>query len=298
VAGNVVVVGSINEDYVLRVDRRPAPGETVGNALLLTTHGGKGANQAVAAATHGARTALVGRVGDDLRGGELIAGLEAAGVDTRWVSRTAGVRSGAAFVVVTPDGENEIVVAPGANAQLLPDDVDRASSVISDAGLLVLQLEVSMDTVAAAAFRAGPSATVVLNAAPASRVPGPVLHRVDVLVVNEHEAELLLGEDGIDAAEGARSLLRTGPAAVVVTTGASGAIVASARGSWMEAAPPAQVVDTTGAGDVFVGVLAAELSSGSTRRPDVRLLGHAVASAVTAASESVGQVGARRPTGG
>lgn len=297
-AGNVVVVGSINEDYVLRVDRRPAPGETVGNATLVTADGGKGANQAVAAATHGARTALVGRVGDDLRGGNLIAGLQAAGVDTRWVSRTAGVRSGAAFVVVTPDGENEIVVAPGANAQLLPDDVDRASPVISDTSLLVLQLEISVDTVAAAAFRAGPSTTVVLNAAPASVVPGPVLQRVDVLVVNEREAALLLGQDHIDAAGAARSLLRAGPAAVVVTTGASGATVASAGETWLEPAPPARVVDTTGAGDVLVGVLAAELSRRSTRRPDVWVLRHAVSSAVRAASESVSQVGARKPTGG
>ena len=181
---------------------------------------------------------------------------------------------------------------------MLPDDVDRASPVISDASLIVLQLEISVDTVAAAAFRAGPSTTVVLNAAPASVVPGPVLQRVDVLVVNEREAALLLGQDHIDAAGAARSLLRAGPAAVVVTTGASGATVASAGETWLEPAPPARVVDTTGAGDVLVGVLAAELSRRSTRRPDVWVLRHAVSSAVRAASESVSQVGARKPTGG
>jgi ribokinase len=185
VAGTVVVVGSINEDYLLQVDRRPAPGETVGNAVLVTADGGKGANQAVAAAAAGARTVLVARVGDDRRGRELVAGLEAAGVDTRWVGRSAGVRSGAAFVVVTPDGENQIVVAPGANARLFPRDVEGAATVVGEAGVLVLQLEVSTDTVETAASLAGPDTTVVLNASPVAPVPGPVLRRVDVLVVNE-----------------------------------------------------------------------------------------------------------------
>jgi ribokinase len=295
VGRTVVVVGSINEDFVLRVDRRPAPGETIGNAVLVTADGGKGANQAVAAATHGAETALVARVGDDRRGGELIAGLEAAGVDTRWVSRTAGLRSGAAFVLVTPDGENQIVVAPGANDRLLPDDVERAASVVGDAGVLVLQMEVSGDTVAAAVSLAGPGTTVVLNAAPARDMPSKVWERIDVLVVNQNEAGTLLGEDQVDPAGAVASLLLAGPATVVVTSGASGATVASGGETWLQPAPPVRVVDTTGAGDVLVGVLAAELSRSSGRRPGVGLLRQAIELAVGAASQSVGHAGARRP---
>jgi ribokinase len=291
---NVVVVGSINEDYVLQVARRPMAGETVGDAILQTSDGGKGANQAVAAASQGAIVALVARVGDDPVGEALIQGLEAADVETSWVRRSPGERSGAAFVTVTPDGENTIIVAPGANALLSANDIKWASSAFREARVLVSQLEAGLDAVVAAIARAGRSTTVVLNASPARPVPSTTLARVDVLIVNEHEAATLLGGGDWDTRIALDALLEFGPAAVIITLGAEGAAVATSSGArWHVPALPTKVVDTTGAGDAFVGVLAAALAASPRGRPEEAVLRDAVQMAVAAASLSVGQRGAR-----
>jgi ribokinase len=290
----VVVIGSINEDYVVQVTRRPTAGETVGDATFSTYDGGKGANQAVAAAGQGAIVALVARVGDDLTGEALLRGLEAAGVETSWVRRSRGEKSGAAFVTVTPDGENTIIVAPGANALLDAADISWASSAFREARVIVMQLETSIEAVVAAVAQAGRSTTVVLNAAPVGPVPSTTLRRVDVLVVNEHEAATILGGGDWDDRAALGALLALGPAAVVITLGAAGAAIATNQGErWYVSAPPTKVVDTTGAGDAFVGVLAAALAASPDEHADRTTLRDAVEMAVTAASRSVGQLGAR-----
>ena len=287
---SVFVVGSINQDYVLSVERRPDPGETLSGANLALHPGGKGANQAVAAALLGARVALLGRVGDDPAGASLLAELARRGVDTAAVGTTDQAATGAAFITVTPDGENAIVVAPGANHRLAPGDVDAVAGAIRSAAVLVLQLEVPLEVVGRAVeVAAGAPTRVVLNLAPASPVPGALLAGVDVLVVNEHEASFLLGEevDGVGAATRAAEDLRgRGPAAVTVTLGAAGAVLAGPGGSRHVPAPRATVVDTTGAGDAFVGALAAELAAGTP-------LGDAVASGVRAGTAAVEAKGAQ-----
>ena len=261
----VVVVGSINVDYVMRVPRRPAPGETVSGAVLEIHSGGKGANQAVAAARCGAAVEMVGRVGEDAAGQSRMADLAGEGVSTAHVLPTQKVATGAAFISVTPDGENSIISAPGANGVLSLEDVDAAASVISRAGVVVAQLEVPLAAVARAAEVAGPGSLVVLNCAPYRPVPPELLERVDVLVANETEAAGLTGQP-VEGIEGARragtSILALGPRAVVVTLGPLGAVVVTPDTQDHIAAPKADAVDTTGAGDAFVGAVAAHLAAG------------------------------------
>ncbi len=240
-------------------------GETVGGARLEWHPGGKGANQALAAARAGARVSLVGRVGEDAFGAERLAQLQAEGIDVAHV-RTSAAATGTAVVTLTPDGENTIVVAPGANGLVGPDDLDAAGSVMGEADVLVAQLEVPLAAVEHAIARCPATSVVVLNAAPARQLASELLRRVDVLVVNESEASALSGLTVIDAAtaEGAARRLRTvGARAVVVTLGAAGALVDAPTGGGLVAAPRAAVVDTTGAGDAFVGALAARLALGA-----------------------------------
>ena len=261
----LVVVGSINVDYVVRVERRPQPGETVSDGVLELYPGGKGANQAVAAARCGATVELVGCVGSDAAGRDRLEVLVAEGVGTSHVRRVEGTRTGAAFVSLTPDGENSITTAPGANTELGVDDVDAAAPVIAAASVLVAQLEVPLASVVRAAELAGKESIFVLNAAPYCAVPTALLDMVDVLVVNESEAARLARRSfsGVQGArEVAAELLSFGPRAVVVTLGRDGAVVVAPGLDRHLPAPVVRVVDTTGAGDAFVGALAACLDDG------------------------------------
>jgi ribokinase len=285
------VVGSINQDYVLAVDRRPGAGETVTGATLSTHHGGKGANQAVAAAACGANVRFLARVGDDAAGPAERRDLERRGVDTSLVAVAAGTPTGAAFITVTPDGENAVAIAPGANDLVRAGDVRAVTGLISVSSVLVVQFETPLDAVAEAISVCGPGTQVLLNAAPWRPLPETMLDRVDTLVVNEHEAASFLGApvaDIADARAGATTLLGRGPRAVVMTLGALGAVRADAGGCSYVPAPSVPVVDTIGSGDVFVGTLAALLSEGQH-------LDRAVATAVHTASASVAFVGARPP---
>ena len=287
---DVFVVGSINQDFALKVERRPEPGETVTGAELSLHNGGKGANQAAAAALLGAFVAMVGRVGSDDLGGPLIEALEEKGVDTTFVEAVEGESTGAAFITLTPDGENAITVAPGANRRVRPEDIDAASEAIGEAKVLVAQMEVSPETVSRAVEVAvAGSARPLVNLAPPMELPKETLEKLDPLVVNEHEAAFLLGEK-VEGVEDARSatpeLLFLGPLSVVITLGAEGAVYADGEATEHLPAPAAEVVDTTGAGDAFVGALAAKLSKGASLR-------EAVSYAVRAGAAAVAREGAQ-----
>jgi ribokinase len=283
-SGRVTVLGSCNLDLVLPVARIPGPGETVLAAGLSRVPGGKGANQAVAAARAGADCRIVGAVGRDDAGRLLRSALVESTVDVSRL-RELDVPTGLAVVTVAADGENAIVVAAGANAELAPLlAADLAS--IAAAAVLLVQLEVPLAAVragAVAARRAG--ALVLLNAAPARPLPADLLELVDLLVVNEHEAAALAELPGADPDQAALRLVRAVPA-VVVTLGAAGSLYRTASGvTERVAAVPARVVDTTGAGDTFCGVLAAELAAG-------RPVGSAIRWASAAASLAVETAGA------
>lgn len=281
----VFVMGSINQDFVLRVERRPGPGETVTDAELSLYPGGKGANQAAAAALLGAEVTFLGRIGDDGLGEPLVRNLREKGVDAGLVERVPGRSTGAAFITVTPDGENAITVAPGANRALSPRDAEAAEAAIRACRVLVAQMEIPRETVfRGAQVAAGAGTRVLLNLAPPFEVPADLLRLPDPLVVNEHEAAFLLGEPvrGVEGAlAAAPALLRLGPASAVITLGAAGAVFALRNGAGHVPAPEVEVVDTTGAGDAFVGALAARLARGEGLPEAVSYAVRAGAAAVT-----------------
>jgi ribokinase len=282
---DVFVMGSINQDFVLKVDRRPQPGETVTNAELSTHNGGKGANQAAAAALLGASVTFLGRVGDDEFGEPLVQALQEKGIDTSLVERASGASTGAAFITVTPDGENAITVAPGANRSLAPEDVDAAAGAIGDARVFVAQMEIPAHSVLRAVeISADKDTRALVNLAPMFEVPRELLEKLDPLVVNEHEAAFLLGREveGVDGAlSAAPELLSLGPRSAVITIGEDGAVLADGESVDHFPAPEVEVVDTTGAGDAFVGALATQLARGASLQEAVAYAVRAGAAAVT-----------------
>lgn len=251
-------------DLVVRAPRLPRPGETLLGEASAMSGGGKGANQAVAAARLGAGVAMVGRVGYDAFGHALRDGLAAEGIDVTCVER-AERPSGVALITVDRDGENTIVVAPGANAALLPAHLARdtvAGAAVANAEWLVVQLESPLDTVREALRRAQAAGTrCLLNAAPATPLDDELLAALDVLVVNRGEGESLASMPaGTDAPALARALSARGPGLVVVTLGADGAVAIDGEGRLLQQPPFAvRAVDSTAAGDAFVGALATAL---------------------------------------
>jgi len=264
----IVVVGSLNMDLVMRMARVPAAGETLSGHDFATLPGGKGANQAVACARMGSPVAMVGRVGADPNGDVLRAGLAADGIASGEVEALAGVHTGVAMIWVEDDGENRIVLAPGANGRMDEAGVARAGALIDGAAMLVAQLEVPLPAVAAAIARAQAAGVpVLLNPAPAAPLPDALWAQIDLLVVNESEAALLSGLPvaGPDSAFAAGAALRArGPGRVIVTLGAQGVVVVDEHGPRHAAARVVQAVDTTAAGDTFIGALATALREGRT----------------------------------
>ncbi len=261
----VVVVGSVNADLVLEVPRHLHPGETLIGRTSTVLPGGKGANQAVAAARLGARVAMVGAVGSDSHAEVAVRELRRAGVDLSRLRQVEGA-TGLAVVTLADDGENSIIVIPGANATTDAAAVDAAAEVVRGAAVCVLQAEIPLDAVARAAHLAHDhGGRVLLNVAPACRLPADVLALADPLVVNEHEAAVLLGRDPGTAApaeETVRRLAGLGAASVVLTLGADGVVGLGPDGAWRLPARRVTPRDTTGAGDAFVGALAAGLAKG------------------------------------
>ncbi len=263
--GAVAVVGSANLDIVVGVPRHPRLGETVIGGDHAQVPGGKGANQAVAAARLGAPTAFVGRVGTDDPGQALTRALTADGVDVTALGADPDAPSGIALIVVAEDGENTIVVSPGANSRLEPRHVEAAGVVLAEATALLVQLEVPLDTVAAAVAAA--RGTVVLNPAPAADLPAEVLARTDVLVPNRSELALLAGvEQEPTATEEVVALARRieGPRAIVVTLGADGSLVVEGETVTPIPARSVDAVDATAAGDAFCAALTVRLVAGAS----------------------------------
>lgn len=252
----VVVVGSANVDQVFLVDRIPAPGETVLSHGLETSRGGKGQNQAVAAARAGAQVAFVAAVGSDEFATITLDGLVSDGIDISHV-RKVGAPTGTALIAVDAAGENSIIVEPGANARLELDESDRGA--IAEADVLLLQLEIPLAAVQAAAETARERDTIaILNAAPIAPLPLELLDILDVLVVNEHEEARMRSETGIE------DLSEIVPV-VVVTLGGEGAELRERGGASIRVpAPTVEVIDTTGAGDTFCGAFAAAVGEGLT----------------------------------
>ena len=282
---DVLVVGSLNMDLRIRTPRLPAPGETLTGSGFDTDGGGKGANQAVAAARQGARVAMLGAVGQDAHGAALLAALQADGIDTDAVERIAGTPSGTAAILLMPDGENSIVVIPGANHALTPERVRAQAARLRQARVVVAQLECPLDAVAEAlAIAREAGAVTVLNAAPVQPLGEALLGQLDWLVVNEIEAAALAGMPVPGPAEAravAEQLRQRGPRQVLVTLGAEGLVLAGPEGTLALPAPRVQAVDTTGAGDTVVGALAAALAAGRPLREALTRAQAAAALAVT-----------------
>lgn len=282
-SGHVVVIGSVNVDLVVTSDRLPRPGETVLGGRFAVHDGGKGANQAVAAARVGARVTMIGAVGSDAHGQRSIAALDAEGIDTSRIRHLDGP-TGVAIIAVGPRGENQIVVAPGANGQVTLDDADCA--LIAEADVLLTNHEIPPEATLDA-LRAAHAAgvTAILNPAPARALPSEVLSLGPILTPNEHELIVAIGNDETGAALDELATRHHGP--IVVTQGPAGALLVDGeRRERFEGRSATDLVDTTGAGDTFCGVLAAWLADGRT-------LDEAISAANAAASLSVSSAGAR-----
>lgn len=290
---SIVVVGSVNLDFVCTVSRIPSPGETIPGDRFQTFHGGKGANQAVAAARLGADVAMVARVGDDSFGNDLREGLRAASVNTDEVRTIPGTASGVAMIAVDRLGQNSIIVVPGANGELRPQDLDRCLPRLQAAGLLLAQLEVPMETVEALCSIAHRSQVpLMLDPAPARELSPKMLRSVTYLTPNETETAMLSGVGEAELAggalvEAAETLLARGPANVLLKLGGRGVFLAGADGTrTLVPSFDVAVVDSTAAGDAFNGGLATALMRGLPLRAATQY-------AVAVAALSVTRAGAQ-----
>jgi ribokinase len=281
----IVVVGSSNTDMIIKVPRIPKPGETILGGTFFSAAGGKGANQAIAAARAGGSVAFIARVGDDMFGEEAIRGFQKDGLNINHVVVDKRAPSGIAEIFVAEDGENSIAVASGANSNLSPQDIKSAEKVISTADILVMQLESPLETVYEAAKLAyEKGVTVILNPAPAQPLKDEYFKYFSILTPNESETEILTGRSVTDektAEEAALVLLKKGVETVIVTLGRNGALLV--KPGYTEHIPGFRVnaVDATAAGDVFNGTLAVALAEKKSLTDAVRFANAAAAFSVT-----------------
>jgi len=284
-AVRITVIGSLNIDLVVQAPRMPAPGETISGQGFHIVPGGKGANQAIAAARLGANVAMVGRVGNDGFGQMQRQGMEAAGVNTDFLFTDEATPTGTALIIVDAQGQNSIVVVAGANGRLTPADVEAAQPMIKASDAVLLQLEVPLPTVqyaAEIAQRLG--ALVILNPAPSGPLPPSLLRSVDYLIPNEWEAAALTGLQVTDRSSAEQAALRLhdeGAETVIITLGALGALATSSQGMTSVPAFSVEVVDTTAAGDAFVAAFSVALCEGQPLAKALRFANAAGALAVT-----------------
>jgi ribokinase len=282
----IVVIGSLNMDFVVQMRQLPARGETLSGWSFQMLPGGKGANQACAVGRLGGQVKMVGRVGNDFFGEQQRESLGAAGVDTRCVLTTEGEATGVALIFVESGGQNMIVIAAGANSRVLPADLDTAGAVFKP-GYLLLQLETPLETVEAAAARGRACGmTTILDPAPAQPLSAALLGNIDLLTPNETEALVLLGrpakEVAVDeAAELSRALMALGPKMVIIKLGAKGAWWSDGTTGRHFAAPKVEAVDSTAAGDTFNGALAVALAEGNSFEQAIPFANCAAALSVT-----------------
>jgi len=283
--GHIVVVGSINTDLVGRTQRMPRGGETLLGSDFRMVPGGKGANQAVAVARAGGNVKMLGRVGDDLFGKQHLANFRDNGVDTQLVHITPGVPTGVAIIIVDDNGENSIVVIPGANNSLMPADIEAARDVVEKARIVMLQLEIPMETAATVISMAKKAGVpVILDPGPARPLAKELLAQVDIITPNEHEAQVLAGEELHSLDDGYRiagKLLGWGVKNVLLKLGGNGVIFATPEGMEHIPAHKVKAEDTTAAGDAFAGGLAVALAEGFSLRSAVLFANAVGALAVT-----------------
>jgi ribokinase len=276
----ILVFGSLNMDLVARMSRMPAPGETLLGDSFFVNPGGKGANQAVACALQGAQVRMFGRVGDDVFSDQLRSALDSHAIDHGCVKATPGQSTGIAMIMVDGSAQNSIIVIPGANALVSVDDAEMLQAHVRGAAMLLLQLEVPLPSVVrAAALARAAGCKVLLNPAPARALPPELWESVDILVVNESEASMLAGVQSVtlDNARETADLLRSrGPGDVLLTLAEQGVVWSSATEARHFEARPVTAVDTTAAGDTFIGVLAATWVEGMG---PVQAIAHAIRAA-------------------
>jgi ribokinase len=286
----ILVVGSSNTDMVIKTHNFPAPGETILGGRFLMNAGGKGANQAVAAARLGGVVTFVGKIGDDIFGKQAVQQLEDEGINVDFVAVDAENPSGVAMITVDRNAENSIVVAPGSNGTLSPADFDKALTKLAESDFVLMQLEIPIPTVEYIAGKAAEiQKKVILNPAPAAQLSDKLLRNLYLITPNETEAELLTGikvTDVQSALNAATQLHAKGVDVVIITMGAAGAFLLENGSSELIKAPKVDAVDTTAAGDTFNGALTVALSEGKTIR-------ESIAFANMAASISVTRIGAQ-----
>ena len=287
---NIVVIGSSNTDMVVKTSRFPLPGETIMGGMFFMFAGGKGANQAVAAARMGGKVSFVAKVGKDIFGKQAIKGFEDEGIDTTYISIHESTASGVALITVDAKGENEIVVAPGSNNLLDEENIGNAEAAIAEAEIILLQLEVPIATVTFAckkAFELGKK--VILNPAPACTLPILIYSHLYLITPNETEATLLTGIDVMDeksADAAADKLLSYGVRNVIITLGSKGAYFKNNELGFLTTAEKVEAIDTTAAGDIFNGAMAVALAEGHAWQKAILL-------ACKAATISVTRMGAQ-----
>ena len=286
----IVVVGSTNMDMVIKTGHIPVPGETVLSGSFFMNPGGKGANQAVAVARLGGEVTFISKVGNDVFGKQSVQLFDEEGINTFYLLSDDALPSGVALITVDDSGENSIVVASGANANLQPADVSEALAGIQDIGIILMQLEIPMDTVRyVAEYAAGQKAKLILNPAPMQDLSPELLCHIDILTPNKTEAEMLCGikvKDEEDAKRAAIQIHEMGVKAVVITLGPKGAVICDDGSITSVASTKVKAVDTTAAGDVFNGALSVALSEG-------KALTEAVQFACNVAAISVTRMGAQ-----